>query len=228
MDTDIKYITENYLEWKALCENAQISSGKLQEMIDMNLIPAPSYVIETDTTIKSPLGDSKRIKILEKYFPKNTVDLIEKNNNIKNSAEFKERIKKEFTEAFLSSTDNQYAYDNILTPQGTVDAAKLDEEFETEWDYYLKGIYGICTLNSTGEEIAKKEIAVKKLIDFIAKHESQSLHEDNKKALEILNDQYNEISNLFAPYQRASSSRGKYLDKFLRQNQLDSLIKNYE
>ena len=37
----------------------------------------------------------------------------------------------------------------------------------------------------------------------------------------------NEVSNLFAPYQRINSSRGKYLDKILELNSLSDLIKKY-
>jgi hypothetical protein len=103
----------------------------------------------------------------------------------------------------------------------------LNLAFEQEWQYYLQGIYGICTLNATGAEIAKKEIAVKRLIDFNKKHGDKKLSDSEKKILTILNNEFNEVSNLFAPYQRKNSSRGKYLDKTLELNSLSELIKNY-
>lgn len=104
---------------------------------------------------------------------------------------------------------------------------ELVAAFETEWDYYLKGIYGICTLHATGEEIARKEIAVKKILSFIQEHQGIVLTEAKKEQLIKLNAEYNAIANFFAPYQRVSSSRGKYLDKILKENALDELVKKY-
>jgi len=104
---------------------------------------------------------------------------------------------------------------------------KLNLAFEQEWQHYLQGIYGICTLNGTGAEIAKKEIAVKRLIEFNKKHGEKKLSDKDKKILNVLNNEFNEVSNLFAPYQRKNSSRGKYLDKILELNSLSKFIKNY-
>jgi hypothetical protein len=82
-------------------------------------------------------------------------------------------------------------------------------------------------LNSTGAEIAKKEIAVKKLMAFNQIHMGKALSENDKNELLKLNVQFNEVSNLFAPYQRKESSRGKYLDEILMQNSLGDHIKKY-
>ncbi len=228
MDTDIKYIEEHYLEFQDICIQANISSQELDGLIDKNLIPKPSYTIEVTTIVTSPLDDSKKITALKQYFPKSTIALIKQNATKQNPDTFKNDIKKDFIETFLSHDDNLYAYGNILASDGSIDDSKLEEEFEKEWKYYLQGIYGICTLNNTGKEIAKKEIAVKKIIDFISIHNGKILSDSEKETLLQLNDQYNEVSNLFAPYQRKSSSRGKYLDQLLKKHQLDELIKKYD
>ena len=55
----------------------------------------------------------------------------------------------------------------------------------------------------------------------------KKLSDSEKEMLTILNNEFNEVSNLFAPYQRKNSSRGKYLDKILELNSLSELIKNY-
>lgn len=67
----------------------------------------------------------------------------------------------------------------------------------------------------------KKGIAVQKLINFLEKEGTQN-------ELIALNNDYNEVSNIFAPYQRTNSSRGKYLDSQLRKNNLEKLIKKYD
>ncbi|MBO3696840.1 DUF6058 family natural product biosynthesis protein [Roseivirga sp. E12] len=226
MDINLKYIQENYIEKKALCEATNISSEELDILITMELIPSASYSIDSRHEISSPLGDKIVINDPKEYFPQNTPALIEKNKGLTGSpTSFKALIKQEFLTSFESDEDKRYAYGNIIDKAGKIDKAKMDNAFEIEWDYYCKGIYGICTLNATGSDIIKKEIAVKKLIEFNQKHSECELSEDDKSTLEDLSKQYNEVSNLFAPYQRETSSRGKYLDKILRENGMAHLIK---
>ncbi|MGL1884865.1 MAG: DUF6058 family natural product biosynthesis protein [Reichenbachiella sp.] len=227
MDINLKYIEENYVEYKKLCKMANISSDELEELIYKELIPNASYTINSTDTISSPLGDKVMVNEIKKFFPKNTLELIKNNKALANEpANFKERFKQEFLETLESSIDKRYAYNGILDENGKIDNVKLDLEFEDEWKYYCKGVYGVCTLNATGSDIIKKEIAVKKLIEFNEINVEKKLSGKEKDTLISLNAQFNEVSNLFAPYQREVSSRGKYLDKILKLNKMDELIKN--
>ncbi len=228
MNNDIKYIKYNFIELDELCRITTISKQKLERLIDSELIPDASYKIDSNYTISSPLGDEKIVSKKEKYFPKSIIPVIQKCTTLENSIKYKENLKTEFIKTFTNSEDKKFGYDNITHENGKVDIKKLNFVFEQEWKYYLQGIYGICTLNATGSEIAKKEIAVKKLIDFNKKHENKKLSDDDKETLRILNTEFNKVSNLFAPYQRVKSSRGKYLDKILEFNSLSELIKNYD
>lgn len=227
MDIDIKYIEENFIESNELCKVSSISHQELKTLIDAELVPNSSYEINLTYKINSPLGDEKIISEVKKYYPKSVITLIQKNKDLNDSSEFKKLLKTEFINAFVSSDHNSFGYDNIIDQDGSVNMEKLNAAFEQEWQYYLQGIYGICTLNGTGTEIAKKEIAVKRLIEFNKKHKDKKLSDSDKEILNILNNEFNEVSNLFAPYQRTNSSRGKYLDKILELNSLSELIKNY-
>ena len=228
MNENIKFIEENYIEEKELCTLTEISIADLHDLIENELVPNASFVIETNKVIRSPLGDQIRIQETKKYFSKNIIKLIEENKEIKESSEIKKQFKSEFIEALRNNKDKRYAYGNLLGTDGELDRTKLDSAFEEEWKYYCQGIYGICTLNANAEAIAKKEIAVKKLIEFNERHKNKELTEEERETLKLLNAEYNSISNLFAPYQRATSSRGKYLDKILKLNSLDELIKGYD
>ncbi|PKH52609.1 hypothetical protein CXF68_18720 [Tenacibaculum sp. Bg11-29] len=227
MDIDIKYIEDNFIELNELCKISEISSQEINALIENELIPNSSYEINTTYKINSPLGDQKTISEVKKYYPKSVIALIQKNKKLNDSSEFKKSLKTAFTNTFVNNNNNRFGYDNITEEDGTVNIDKLNSAFEQEWQYYLQGIYGICTLNATGAEIAKKEIAVKRLIDFNEKHGAEKLSDSNKKILTLLNNEFNEVSNLFAPYQRVKSSRGKYLDQILESNSLSDLIKKY-
>ncbi len=227
MNKDLKYIQENFIESNDLCRMVGVSHRELETLIEKELVPNASYTIDSTIRISSPLGDEEVIVEEKKYFPKCIVALIKKNAEVGNANDVKAHLKTEFTEAFLNNADKHFGYENILNMDGSVDMDRLDAAFEQEWQYYLQGIYGICTLNATGIEIAKKEIAVKKLIDFNLKHEGKALTDSEKETLKGLNKEFNEVSNLFAPYQRANSSRGKYLDKILEANGISGLKKDY-
>ncbi len=228
MDQDIKYITENYIELKELSVITGVSVEKLNTLIEQNLIPNYSYKIQTESLITSPLNDQKLVSEIKKYFPKSIINLIKCNVASNNAKVFKQKVKTAFVKTFSINKDRKFAYGNILDQKGVIKAEKLESVFESEWKHYLNGIYGICTLNASGSEIAKKEIIVKKIIDFIEQNKHSELNEKKKNLLLELNAEYNEVSNLFAPYQRESSSRGKYLDKLLSENSLEKLIKKYD
>lgn len=227
MDENISFIEESYIEETELCNLTKISLEELNNLIEKELLPNASFVIEEHKKIKSPLGDQIIIRTVKKYFSKSAVKLIEANKEIGRPSEVKEQFKSEFMKALKSSKDNKYAYGNLSGPDGELDRDKFDSVFEEEWKYYCQGIYGICTLNANASEIAKKEIAVKKLIKFKEKTEGRELSVKEIERLKLLNTEYNSISNLFAPYQRATSSRGKYLDEILKRNYLEDLIKKY-
>lgn len=227
MNKDLKYIQENFIESRDLCQMVGIIREDLDALIEKELIPNASYTIDLAIRIASPLGDESVVTEVKKYFPKCIIEVIRKNKTAENSKDVKALLKAEFEEAFLNNADKEFAYDNVLNEDGSVDMQKLDLVFEQEWQYHLQGIYGICTLNATGEEIAKKEIAVKKLMDFNQKHQGKVLTDSDKETLKVLNSEFNQVSNLFAPYQRAKSSRGKYLDRILESNGLSELIKDY-
>jgi len=227
MNIDIKYIEDNFIESNELCQVSGISRQDLATLIDNKLVPNSSYEIKATYKINSPLGDEKVVSEVKKYYPKSVISLVQKNKNLNDSSGFKEALKTAFIHTFVNSTNNRFGYDNITEDDGSVNMEQLNLAFEQEWQYYLQGIYGICTLNATGAEIAKKEIAVKRLIDFNKKHGKTKLSDSDKETLRGLNNEFNDVSNLFAPYQRVNSSRGKYLDKILDLNSLSELIKNY-
>ncbi len=124
-------------------------------------------------------------------------------------------------------THRKFAYENILDENDQINIEKANELFDEEWDYFCKGVYGICTLNNNENAIIEKEIAIKRILDFIAN--KSSLHTKNEENnLRELNEELNKSTSLFAPYQRELSSRGKYLDKLLEEFALADLIKKYD
>ncbi|MET3025184.1 DUF6058 family natural product biosynthesis protein [Flavobacterium sp. UW10123] len=224
-DENLAYIVDNYLEFEEVKRLTRLSDDELNGLIEEKLIPSPSYVINSEITISSPLNDQHTVTMSKRYFAKNIIDLIKKNR----TESYKE-LKKEFKENLLLHLNRHqnkaFAYGNVFDEKGEINPEKAENALEEEWNYYCKGVYGICTLNNDENAIIEKEITIKRILDFIANKSSlQTVEEENY--LKELNDELNKSTSLFAPYQRESSSRGKYLDKLLKEFSLDDFIKKY-
>jgi len=224
MDLNLKYITANYIEFEEVIREAKISSDKLNELIENKLVPEASYSIKSDITISSSLNDSYNVTIERKYFHPSVIQHIKENAEISNP----EKIKTLFKEKLLSNLKNHanqtFAYGNVFDENGVINAEKADQALEEEWDYFCKGVYGICTLNNNENDIIEKEIAIKRILDFIENKSSYET-EEQKNRLKELNDEFNTATSNFAPYQRELSSRGKYLDKLLEEFSFEDMIK---
>lgn len=226
-DINLKYIEENYLESEEIISIMNLTPDKFDKLIEAKLIPQPSYVIDSEITISSSLDDNHKIVSSKKYFPKSILKLIADNTLHHNP----EKFKKDFRENLLNNLKNHeyktFAYGNVFDENGQIDPGKAVKALEEEWDYFCKGIYGICTLESNEEAIIEKEIAIKRILNFI-ETKSSAITEEEINQLKELNDVFNEYTSDFAPYQRELSSRGKYLDKLLKEFDLDELINKYD
>ncbi|WP_312553958.1 DUF6058 family natural product biosynthesis protein [Empedobacter brevis] len=225
--TDTKYIAENFIEKKALLNHFGFDEEFFENLIREKIIPGSSYAIETVIKITSPLGDTSDEKYCEEYFAKNTLSLIEQYLKSNFTAESKKAdFRSNFKKSLLHHQDRKFAYNNIFNGN-TFDEQEFDKNFESEWDFYIRGGYGICTLHANEQEIVEKEILVKKLKKLYEETRERNLKQDEINELIELNEQFNKVAALFAPYQRVNSSRGKYLDRLLEKVRLTEKIKTY-
>lgn len=223
-DINIKYIEDNYLEAEEIIRIINLTPNKFNQLIEDKLIPEPSYVIQSNITISSSLNDNYRINASKRYFPKSILKLIE-NNILIHPEKFKTNFKENLLSVLKIHNHKSFAYGNVFDGNGKIDTKKADKALEEEWTYFCKGIYGICTLQSNEEAIIEKEIAIKRILDFI---ENKGSVKDEINHLKELNNAFNKYTSDFAPYQRELSSRGKYLDKLLKEFSLQDLIKKYD
>lgn len=222
---NLKYIEDNYIEIQDVIKIANISLEKLNDLIESKLVPEPSYVVNSETTITSSLNDSHKIVFTRKYFHPVILELIREHSEYKNPEDFKNQFKQNLLSNLKNHTQKTVAYGNVFDENNIIDAQKIDSALEEEWTHFCKGVYGICTLNNNENDIIEKEIAIKRILNFI--ENKSSLNDDDKNKLKELNDEFNKSTSNFAPYQRELSSRGKYLDKQLKEFDLEDLIKKY-
>lgn len=213
---NIDYIENNYIEKTVLCTQLHLTPDELLAMIDNHLIPAPAYEVLHHYTISSPLGDACTEMVKKQYFPKSTIGLIQNQHN-QNKQKFKDKL----LQALKRHPYQSLAHEGIIDNKGTINKTIFERYTEERWAFYIRGVYGICTHHASAEEIVRKGIVVARLQQYAQANGS------DLPLLEALNQEYNEVATDFAPYQRAQSSRGKYLDPLLQKHNRHKLIKNY-
>lgn len=226
-DINLKYIEENYLEAEEIICIMNLTPDKLSRLIETKLIPQPSYIIKSDIIISSSLNDNHKIVSSKKYFPKSILNLIADNILHHNPEKFKKDFKENLLSNLKSHDFKTFAYGNVFNEDGEIDDNKINNAIEEEWEHFCKGIYGICTLEGNEEAIIEKEIAIKRILNFI-ETKGSAITPEEINHLKELNEVFNRYTSDFAPYQRETSSRGKYMDKLLKECSLEELIKKYD
>lgn len=228
MYKNIDYINENFIELNDLVDALDLSKVEIESLIQNKLIPDCSYEVNMDVRISSPLGDTFSIIEVKKYFPKNIYLLIKriKEDNL-NYDQLKADFKRKFKERLCQSHHKANAFNNLFDDNDNLIVQKFDQIFEIEWTYYCQGVYGICTKNATADNIIDKEIIIERIILFLKEMGDRKLSDKEKAAFLQLNEEFNNITSLFAPYQRTKSTRGKYIDDILSKNNMSEYIKKY-
>lgn len=224
---NITYIKMYYLTVDEIAHRTGKDVQAILKLIEEKLLPAPSYTITQRTVISSPLGDRLASEAQVDYYPASIVEFLLREPGPGTEKDLQDTFRASFRKSLESHPDKEYAYGNIFNEEGKLLEAEFEKAFESEWRAYQQGIYGICTKKATEEAIVKKEVAVRKLIEFNSKYGSSPLNKTERELLVRLKEEYDSVSSLFAPYQRESSSRGKYLDQILTQNGLAHLVDQY-
>ncbi len=91
--------------------------------------------------------------------------------------------------------------------------AGLDQHLEDEWRHFLSGTYGLCTRSGLPEDIAAKEVAIAIIKDITEQRQTPALGGAERASLTVAVDLLDAASNMFAPHERARSSRHRLIDQ---------------
>ncbi|WP_018676177.1 DUF6058 family natural product biosynthesis protein [Riemerella columbina] len=226
-DINLRYIIQNYIELEDLAEQTKFSTDEIKQMITQNIVPDYSYKVLKTIDISSPLNDVYQVKREEKYFPKATLKLLLKLKNTPLSPkQVKHNFKGNLLKAILKKQD---FYPQLFDTNKQLIKKNFETLAEEKWHYYINGVYGICTYNVDEEAIINKNIAVQELKIFNESFfNNDKLTAEQEQQLKKLNEDYNAVATIFAPYQRENSTRGLYLDRILKEKGLQNEIKSYE
>ncbi len=206
----VNYLQQHFYDKGEFVKRTRLSAKKLAHLQQLNIMPLASYRVMMSVTCDSFLGDYHKEQCLE-YYAKGYLSWCCAISKLTEERQ----AKLLFTE--------RYKFKALQLQQTgfTCFANKLPDDFNTvieqEWHLFLQGTYGVCTRTGLPEDIATKELTAM-LIKQLT--QQASLNSTEKDKLEKTVNLLDSASALFAPHERANSSREKLINQVRKDYQL--------
>ncbi|WP_299006813.1 DUF6058 family natural product biosynthesis protein [uncultured Shewanella sp.] len=213
----IHYLNTHFLTEEVLLEKVNVNYSVLEQYQLMGVMPKASYQLKLAIQCDSFFGQRDETRTL-RYYAKGYVSWFQLVQTLLNSeGGDKEAVYSVFFKRYVQAIDKLKGLGHGLE-QGKV-AQDLHLHVEQEWVHFLEGTYGLCTLSGLPEDIAAKELAISQINGL---SQLTSLTSEQRiqltRAVNLLDD----VSALFAPHERASSSRKRLVDDIREAYQLSA------
>lgn len=214
------YIENNYFTIEQLSSLSEVSPQIINNYIDNYCLPKHSHEINQLTTFISKFFGKIEFDTSIKFYSKSHLLWLTKIKKIASNHSNKEiskliydDFKNEFKETLLSEKNTYNAYPDCFNKNGEINKTGLDKTFNSEWEYVMKGVYGICLKEVTSRSIVIKKIADYKLTNLI---KIDSLNTEQQQELHLAKNLFNSIASDFGPHEIEKSSRECLLNTALR------------
>ncbi|MEW6989750.1 DUF6058 family natural product biosynthesis protein [Colwelliaceae bacterium 6441] len=199
----INYLHNNFYTEQQLLECSKISLNELTLWQEHQLMPACSYQLNLQLSCDSFISKHKGSQQY-KFYNKGYVSW---------AALLKSGINQsELFNLFSTRYNNQVS---LLKKRGFTCLEKkmnegLPEHIIQEWQYFIDGVYGLCTQSGLPEDIATKELAIAIINELIT---NTHLNGQQKAHLAMTITLLDHASAAFAPHELPLSSREKYINQ---------------
>lgn len=193
----IRYLEHHFFTREQLLAASGASDAELAAWQSARMMPRASYTLRLAIDCNSVFGPHAE-QVTTEYYAKRYVEWI---------AALRTLGSETGAYAVFSMRYRQHLARLEATALGPMPAALHgDEHIMAEWEHFLQGTYGLCTVSGLPEDIAAKEaaIALVRELENAASDQSARL----RQAVALLDA----ASAAFAPHERERSSRRKYVD----------------
>jgi hypothetical protein len=187
----IDYLHTHFLTRAQLLAACATDGAHLDAFIAAGAMPAPSYRLQVRIDCASYFGDHAETHALD-WFAHGYVEWL------------RMLLEGEHDPYALFAARYRAALDTL--PLRGLEAT--DAHLRSEWQHFLDGTYGLCTRSGLPEDIAAKELAthvIRGLTD-----DGRPLDAGERERLTQARGLLDRASSLFAPHERARSSRARY------------------
>ncbi len=207
------YLQEHFCSLEHLSEVCDISEKQILAYVEAGALPQHSYAWTDKAVVDSSLGQEEYLMHTVYYYHPQHLALL---NDFVTWERFMSRqeiaasMHDDFRDRYTAQLQRLNAFEDVL--QDVQEPEKFEPLIDKEWQNYLKGIYGLCTKEPSPENIAIKEITLKRI-----KVLTQDGQKENLNAKEMLNlkqylDDLDKVLSLFAPHELKRSSRQLWLN----------------
>ena len=202
----IRYLNEGFFTEAQLLAASGIDLAQLTSLQRRGVMPHASYRLKLDLSCDSFFGPHSEQASID-YYAKGcaswscVVQTLARDSDAYDAfaARYRRRLEQ------LRAAGVSSAHDKLN--------AGLGQHLEDEWRHFLSGTYGLCTRSGLPEDIAAKEVAITIIKDITEQRQQPALSETGRAGLTVAVDLPDAASNMFAPHERARSSRHRLIDQ---------------
>jgi Family of unknown function (DUF6058) len=212
--TTEQYLQQHYCTLQYLLKTCDLSEAEFFAYVIGRCLPQHSYEWQEKSVVNSFLGKAEWVcETVLYYHPRHVLllhDLITWHRYM-SFEDMAKALQENFNVHYVAKLKELDAFSDVLSDM-VDNPAGLDKFLESEWQGYLDGIYGLCTNDPTPENIATKEISLRRIRLITADGSKAGLTATEKEQLRQAIQTVDPVLSSFAPYERAQSSREKWLD----------------
>lgn len=167
-DESLAYVGNNFLTLEQLGVESGVSSEALQELMANRCLPKHSYEIDTSHLINSSFGCFQTNQITY-YYARSLVEWATDVFRANQDTEYEEiaqnrfeRFSRRYCTQLETLNAHLYGFEKYYDGDH-VDPNAIRPVVEDDWEYLMDGVYGVCTLNGTPEEIVTKEVMIRRI-----------------------------------------------------------------
>ncbi|GGX10822.1 hypothetical protein GCM10011282_16400 [Undibacterium macrobrachii] len=226
MNSTQAYLDQYYLNQTQFALRCELSLQDIEELVDAQLIPAPSYQISDSRHCKSvvfgELIDSDYVEELKAgiYFhpaaatwTRYAFTTLQRHPKDEARAIVKRRFVEEFVRALTIKNSNTYRLEDCFDAAGAAIAAGIAQRVNTNWQHFLNGIFSLCVAKPDSiANIVHKEILQEKLSAITDNGKRVDYQNEDLSALKKLIDDYANSTMPFSPLEYPRSSRKRLVE----------------
>lgn len=201
------YLFKNFYEESSLPELVNISARKLCDLTESRAMPKPSYTLDVRVNAVSFVADHSELATY-RFHLKGYTDWINALDrlSISNEIPAKEYFQSEYMNSANSFFSGEMGKSLIATMPDLPEA--FDEAyFETTWQYFLDGVYGVCTRDGMPRSIFLKQAMVLFIDGFVEMYPDPDISSEHRFILDNAVKFLNTVESDFAPHEVQNTSR---------------------
>ncbi len=208
----LEYLNEHFHTTRQLLAASDIGKEQLCAWQQAGCMPLPSYSLDLHISCRSFFGKHDESLQLD-FYAKDYAAWLEflHVSSSSPSISLQQHAYATFHQRYLAQTRKLFQQGMqpaaFKAKEGGIDLAALDQHIGREWISFLKGTYGLCTKSGLPEDIADKEMATLVIDEITDRQCREELTEEARMALARAMRVLDQASGLFAPHERARSSR---------------------